>query len=206
MEYTGIDVSRYQGNINWAAVKSSGVQFAILRAGGSDGSYFKDKFFERNYNECKAYNIPVGCYYIVGKHCDCAHAGLYDAQRFTDLIKNKSFEYPVIIDFELPSAAYKKGNTDAVFTFCRYMENLKYYAMVYGSDISGFKDRLILKDLAPFDKWVARYGSKPRYVQNFGIWQYSSAGNVPGINGRVDMNISYNDYPTIMIKNHLNGF
>lgn len=206
MEYTGIDVSSWQGNINWNLVKSSGVQFAILRAGGSDGSYFTDKKFEQNYKACKEHNIPVGAYYIVGKYCNSASAGLYDAQRFSNIIKDKKFEYPVIIDFELPGANYKKGNTDAVFTFCRYMENLGYYAMVYGSDISGFKDRLIYKDLSAFDKWVARYGSKPKYVQSYGIWQYSSTGHITGINGNVDMDISYNDYPAIMVKHHLNGF
>lgn len=206
MEYTGIDVSRWQGSINWAMVKSWGVQFAILRCGGSDGSIFTDKFFNYNYAECKKLNIPVGVYYIVGKQCTDALAGLTDAQQCARIIQNKKFEYPVIIDFELPGVYTKQGNTQAVNTFCKYLENLGYYAMVYASDISGFKDRLILKDLTAYDKWVARYGSKPTYAKPYGIWQYTSAGNVPGINGRVDMNISYNDYPAIMRKHHLNGF
>lgn len=206
MEYTGIDVSRWQGSINWALVKSAGVQFAILRCGGSDGSIFTDKFFNYNYSQCKKHNIPVGAYYIVGKHCTDALAGLVDAQNCEKIIQGKQFEYPVIIDFELPGVLTKQGNTDAVNTFCKYLENLGYYAMIYASDISGFKDRLIIKDLQAFDKWVARYGSKPKYAVPYGIWQYSSSGNVPGISGRVDMNISYNNYPAIMRDHHLNGF
>lgn len=86
------------------------------------------------------------------------------------------------------------------------MESWGYYVGIYASDISGFKSRLYLDDLKAYDKWVARYGSAPKYVPSYGMWQYSSSGSVPGINGRVDMDYSYNDYPSIMKKKHLNGF
>ena len=86
------------------------------------------------------------------------------------------------------------------------MESLGYYVGIYASDISGFKDRLNIDQLNAFDKWVARYGSEPKYVKSWGIWQTGSNGIVPGINERVDLNQSKNNYPQIMRTHHLNGF
>ena len=86
------------------------------------------------------------------------------------------------------------------------MEAMGYYVGIYASDISGFKDRLNINQLNAFDKWVARYGSEPKYVKNYGIWQYSSSGVVDGIKGRVDVNYSKVDYPGIIKTHHLNGF
>ena len=120
--------------------------------------------------------------------------------------KGRKFEYPVYIDFEAPGRDNKQGNTDACVAFCEYMESIGYYVGIYASDISGFKDRLYLDQLRSYDKWVARYGSTPKYVNSYGIWQKTSSGVVPGINGRVDLDESKNDYPAIMIKHHLNGF
>lgn len=207
MAYFGLDVSSWQGNINFLKIVETGkIDFMILRAGGSDGSYFRDPKFEYNYKMCKQFNIPVGVYYIVGKQCKNGNAGLNDAKHFSELIKGKQFEMPVYIDVELPPTNTKKGNTDAVIMFCEYMENLHYYVGVYGSDISGFQNRLELNRLNAYDKWVARYGCMPLYVKKYGIWQASSKGIIDGIKGNVDCNVSYNDYPTIIKQNHLNGF
>lgn len=207
MEYFGLDISSWQGVINWHKLHNTGkIDFIILRAGGSDGSRFRDPKFEYNYKMCKELNIPVGAYYIVGKQCINGNEGINDAKHFHSLIQGKQFDYPVYIDFELPSRNTKNGNTDACIMFCEYMENLKYYVGIYASDISGFCDKLDINRLTPYDKWVARYGSKPKYVKNYGIWQASSDGIIDGVKGRVDCNVSYNYYPEIMKRNHLNGY
>lgn len=207
MQYFGLDVSSWQGVIDWHKLHNTDkIDFMILRAGGSDGSYFKDPKFEYNYRMCKELKIPVGTYYIVGKQCNNGNAGINDAKHFYSLINGKQFEYPVYIDFELPTRNTKNGNTDACIMFCEYLENLKYYVGIYASDISGFCDKLDINRLTPYDKWVARYGSMPKYVKNYGMWQASSDGIIDGIKGRVDCNVSYNHYPEIMKRNHLNGF
>lgn len=193
----GIDVSSWQGDIDWEKVKACGVQFAILKAGGSDGSNcgrYKDKKFERNYAGAKANGVKVGCYYFNGSACVSAAAGVADAQHFLSLISGKTFEYPCFSDLEAPTSATKPGNTDAVIAFCETVKNAGYKTGIYASDISGFKDRLDYARLGAYDKWVARYGSSPKYVTDFTMWQYSSSGNVEGINGRCDMDISYKDY------------
>ena len=202
----GIDVSSWQGNIDFGLVKASGVQFVILKAGGSDAGCYTDKRFYDNYVKATQAGLYVGAYYFVGKYCKSSTDGMADAIRFADIIKDCILEYPVYIDFEAPDSTNKQGNTDAVNAFCAYMESCGYYAGIYASDISGFKDRLYLDQLNRYDKWVARYGSEPKYVKNFGMWQATSSGTVPGISGRVDMDYSKNDYAGIIKTHHLNGF
>lgn len=203
----GIDVSHYQGIIDWKALGDAGLIFAILKAGGSEGGKrYKESMFERNYSEAKKNGIKLGCYFVNGKQCCTAEQGKQDALFFSQIIGGKQFEYPVYLDLEVPSPLTKKGNTDAAIAFCRQMESNGYYVGIYASDISGFKNRLDLNRLTAFDKWVARYGSNPKYVKNYGMWQWTSSGVVVGIKGRVDMNAAYKDYPTIMVMKHLNGF
>lgn len=202
----GIDISHWQGQIDWAAVKAAGVEFAILKAGGSDAGFYSDNTFEKNYAAAKAVGMPVGAYYFVGAGCTSRADGVADANRFIKIISGKTFEYPVYIDLEATSAADKAGATQACIGFCRTMEAAGYFAGIYASDIGGFKDRLDIGQLGDFDKWVARYGSKPSYVTEYGMWQSSDSGNVNGISGNVDQDEAYKDYPAIMKQYGLNGF
>lgn len=203
----GIDVSSWQGNIDWNRVRASGIDFAIIKAGGSDAGFYKDKRFEQNVKGAAEAGVHVGAYYFVGPLCNSAEAGALDAYKFHQIIKDFTLDYPVYIDFEAPSGRDKQGNTDAAYAFCSYMESLGYYAGIYASDVSGFKDRLIPDQLVRFDKWVAKYSTyEPNVIKNWGMWQYSSKGNVPGISGYVDMNYSRNDYAEIIKQHHLNGF
>ena len=193
MEYKGIDVSHWQGTIDWAKVKAGGVTFAILKAGGSDCGRYRDSSFLRNYEQARANGVKVGCYYFNGAGCTSTEAGVADAQHFLSLIAGMTFEYPCYSDLEAPTSA-TKVNTDAVIAFCDTVAKAGYKTGIYASDISGFKDRLDLSRLGAYDKWVARYGSSPKYATEFQVWQYSSSGAVNGINGRCDMDISYKDY------------
>lgn len=203
----GIDVSKWQGKIDWKKVRQSGKDFAIIKAGGSDAGLYKDHYFETNYAGAKAAGVHVGAYYFVGSKCLSAADGEADALRFVDQLKGKKFEYPVYMDVEAPPAGMKNRVTEAVIAFCRIMENYGYYVGIYGSDISGFKERMNLDSLKAYDKWVASYGSFPSYVpEPFGMWQYSSTGSVAGIAGNVDLDIAYYNFPQIMLSKHLNGF
>lgn len=202
----GIDVSHWQGNIDWNKVKGSGVGFAILKAGGSDDGFYTDSKFEQNYAGAKAAGIPVGAYYFVGPKCISKEDGIADAKRFLEIIKGKFFEYPVFIDLESTVPENKAGATEACIGFCETMEAARYYCGIYASDVYGFADRLDVSRLSKFDKWVARYGGKPSYVKEYGMWQHTDKGSVAGISGNVDMNEAYKDYPDIIMSNALNGF
>lgn len=199
----GIDISRWQGDIDFSKLKTD---FAIIKAGGSDAGLYRDRRFDEYYAALKKKKIPVGAYYFVGKKCKSRADGVADAKRFINLLKGKQFEMPVYIDFEAPDATFKEANTDACIGFCETMEAAGYFTGIYASDISGFKDRLNLERLKPYSLWVARYGSKPKYVKSYGIHQYSSTGTVAGIKGNVDLDECTVDYPAIIKKKHFNGY
>jgi lysozyme len=205
-EFKGIDVSHWQGAIDWAKVKAAGIQFAIIKAGGSDAGLYTDPKWEENYREAKANGIAVGAYYFVGPACTTAEAGRADAERFIKQLAGKQLEYPVYMDVEATTANAKAGATEAAIAFCREMEAAGYYAGIYSSTYSGFRDRLDDSKLTAFTHWVAQYASKCTYGGAYGIWQYSSTGRVNGINGNVDLDISYQEYPSIIKVGGFNGY
>lgn len=206
----GIDVSKWQGNIDWQKVKKAGIEFAILRASYGDGtSRFKnngrDEQFERNYQEAKKVGIPVGAYhYCYARNIEEAKE---EAEFFLSVIKGKQFEYPVILDLEDKNqdGINRAALTDMAIAFLDILEKNGYYAMLY-SNKHWLENKLDYNRLKRFDIWLAQWAKEPTWKGNYGIWQYTSDGSVSGIQGRVDMNISYLDYPTIIKNAGLNGF
>ncbi len=205
MEFRGIDVSKWQGNIDWNRVKASGVDFAILRAGYGSVSSQKDVTFEDNYQNAKAAGIPVGAYhYSYAK--DIAGAKK-EAQTFLEWIKGKQFEYPVVFDIE-ESATYNLGRntvSEIIKTFCSIVEAAGYYVSVYTN--KNWLDHVVSDEVkSKYDTWLAQWTSTPSYIGPYGMWQYTSSGVVDGISGRVDMDIAYKNYPEIIKRKQLNGW
>ena len=207
----GIDISRYQADLDLSILKNNGLDFAIIRAGftgwGTGVDYNKDTCFENFYNQAKKLGIPVGAYWY-----SCANTkekGIAEANyMYENCLKGKQFEYPIYIDVEDShhQVGNKSGVTEAIIGFCETLENLGYYVGIYASDISGFKDKMDINKLTAYDKWVARYGDEPSYVTNYGMWQYTSKAKLNGYNGNIDRNESYKDYPSIIKSNGLNGY
>ena len=206
MTKKGIDVSHWQGTIDWNKVKKAGIEFAIIKAGGSDAGFYTDSKWEANYKGAKAAGIPIGAYYFVGKDCVTAAAGKADAERFLQILKGKQLEYPVYMDNEAQPASAKTGITEATIAFCETMEDAGYFVGIYGSAVSGFKERMDDSKLTPYAHWVAQYSSKCTYKGDYGIWQYSSKGSVDGISGNVDLDYAYVDYPSIIKSGGFNGY
>ena len=206
MTRKGIDVSHWQGTIDWNKIKKAGIEFAIIKAGGSDAGFYTDSKWEANYKGAKAAGIPIGAYYFVGKDCVTAAAGKADAERFLQILKGNQLEYPVYMDNEAQPASAKAGITEATIAFCETMEDAGYFVGIYGSAVSGFKERMDDTKLTSFAHWVAQYASKCSYKGDYGIWQYSSKGSVDGISGNVDMDYAYVDYPSIIQSGGFNGF
>ena len=207
MEMRGIDVSKFNYISNYDLVAKN-CDFVIVRAGGSDNAnplgFYKDGSFEEKYRQLSRRGVPLGAYYVVGHKFTTEADGEIQARNFVGLIRGKKFDFPLFLDYEVPTPAARHDGTTAAIAFCRTLEKLGYYASIYASDISGFKERLELDRLTAFDKWVARYGTKPKVVTKYGIWQYTSTGRTEGVNGNVDMNICYIDYPDVIRKAGLN--
>ena len=184
----GIDVSRWQGQIDWAKVKAAGIKFAILKCGGSDAGFYSDRTFEYNYNEAKKNGIAVGAYYFVGKDCISYEAGQADAKRMLSICAGKEFELPLFIDIEAQDPKNKVGITDSIIGFYDVMKASGRKAGVYASKVSGFKDRIEDDRIQHIPHWVAQYNDNCTYDKPYIIWQKSSKGSVAGISGNVDLN------------------
>lgn len=208
---TLIDISHWNNIIDWNLIKNN-VDGIIIKCGGTDssnGKPYTDAKFIEYYNRCKENNIPVGCYWFVGKNCNNTASGIDNALNFIERLKGKQFELPVFIDFETSTPSTKQGNTDAVISFCNTMESRGYFVGIYASDISGFQDRLDADKLKMWCWWVAKYSTQaPKH--NYNLWQYTSSGVVSGISGRVDMSRDCNNYISkiskIIVERGFNGF
>ena len=206
----GIDVSRYQGKIDFEAVKRSGIDFVIIRAGFGRVSTQIDPMFEQNYNAAKSAGLHVGAYWF--SYADSPETAEIEASVFIQAIKGKQFDFPVYYDLENePSSNYyplKRGSefcSSLVKAFCNKLEDAGYWAGLYMSRSP--LESVISKEVASrYAVWVAEYAKQTSYKGQYGIWQYSSTGIVPGINGNVDMDIANIDYPTQIRQAGLNGF
>lgn len=201
----GIDVSKYQGVINWKEVKESGVEFAMLRCtvGGAGGGV--DRTFFRNASECEKAGLPFGVYNY--SRAVTAAQAKTEARLLLETVKGMKLSYPVAFDVEdsVQRALSPEALTDVVCAFCEEIEKAGYYAIIYSSK-SWFSVHLSEERLKRYDKWVAQWNDKCTYKGDYGMWQYSSSGCVEGITGRCDLNEAYKDYPEIMKRNSLNGF
>ena len=196
MSTKGIDVSHYQGNVNWEKVKPQ-IDFAILRMGlGDDIPSQDDKQFERNYAECVKLGIPFAVYffsYAVNKakvQTEIAH--------IKRLLNGKKINAPVYIDVENTRGLDWRtiSNTELLGImqeFNAQLNALGYKMGIYSSRSAFWNEKMTDKWYDSISKWVAEYGDKVHdFNRTYDIWQHTSKGSVDGIDGNVDMNIMYN--------------
>lgn len=206
MEFKGIDVSKWNGNINWDKVKSAGINFAIVREGyGKRDPRQVDKKFKDNINGAKSVGIHTSVYHY--SYADSVEDAINEARFCLENIEGFKLEYPVIIDVE-DKEQLKLNNrqrTDIVKAFCSEIEKHGYYAMFY-CNLNWLNNYLYKDELLPkYDLWLAQWNVAAPSV-SCGIWQYSSAGKIDGIDGNVDLDVSYKNYPETMKFKGLNGF
>lgn len=203
----GIDVSYAQGTINWQAVKDSGVKFAFLRASrgstvnASRGS--EDTTFKYNVTEATKVGINVGVYHYL--YAETVADAKKEAKFFLKTIAPYKITYPVVLDVEEQSQANlgKKKITQIAKAFLDEISAAGYYAMLY-SNKSWLTQYLDMSQLSGYEVWLAQWNTVPTYKGDFGVWQYSCKGIVSGIDGYVDMNLSYKNYAKLIKKGGYN--
>ena len=203
MEIKGIDVSTWQGDIDWAEVAGQGIQFAILRA--SFGEEGVDRKFEQNIQQAPAAGIACGAYHYC--YATSTQAAQKEAEHFLEVIKPYQFPYPVALDLEDTAIAAlgKNTATDIAQTFLETVKNAGYYVVLY-SNLNWLVNYLDMQRLSSYDVWLAQWSSKPTYQGDFGIWQYTSEGEISGIDAPVDRDLCYKEYPSLIQSSGLNGF
>lgn len=181
----GIDVSQWQGVIDWEQVKASGIDFAIIRCGyGKNYSEQDDLYWQRNVSECERLGIPYGVY-IYSYATDIASAKS-EAEHVLRLIEGHNLSYPVYFDME-DNSTLNSDLAAIAETFCTTVSNAGYPVGVY-ANLYWWNTYLTDARFSQWYRWVAQYNSSCDYAGNYSIWQYSSKGSVPGISGNVDMN------------------
>ena len=200
--FTVLDVSRWQGRIDWDTVKASGrVHGVMLRALGSrSGTPYIDPMFETNYSACTRLGIPVGVYGYF-KATTKAQADK-ELALFKQALGGKTFQLPVAVDIEdtLQAALSKSTLTDIVAHCLSVVESWGVYAMLY-TGLNFGQTNLYMGGAAlkPYDVWLAAYRTKkPAPDWAFGMWQYTRSGKIPGIAAGVDLSVAYKDYAGII--------
>jgi len=204
--YKGADLSVHNGAVDFAKVKSAGYSFVFLREGyGDEVSYpsQKDSRFESNYKNAKAAGLHVGAYHYL--YATTVEGAKREAQGFLKNLSGKSFDMPVALDIEERSQ-YNLPNSTVeaiVKAFMDVCEAAGYYCLLYS-----YESFLTAKFSAAFrsryDIWCANVSRTPAIT--YGIHQYSFTGTVSGVSGRVDLNRTAKDYPTIIKNAGKNGF
>ncbi|MBQ0097533.1 MAG: glycoside hydrolase family 25 protein [Oscillospiraceae bacterium] len=199
---TGIDLSEYQGDIDFEAVKNSGVDYVMLRLGGryysDEGMLFVDMQFDTYYEEAKKAGLDVGVYFF-SQATDVSEAE--DEARFiVRKLNGKKLDYPIAFDWETIEGDNARTDyvtetelTDMAIAFCDTINEAGYRSMIY-SNTTLMYFTYQLERLQDYDFWIADYEEYPSMHYLFTMWQYDTNGQVDGIDGAVDLNICLKKY------------
>ena len=206
--FNAIDVSKWQGTINWATVKNAGVSHAMIRAGYGNSVRQTDPQFKRNAAQCIALGIDWGVYWY--SYATNVEQARQEARCCLQTIQGLKPTMPVAYDIEYEPGILALDNatrTAMVKAFLEEVEAAGYYGILYASR-DFIANKLNWKELACYDVWCAQYGTRCTCPLPFGIWQYSSSNplGIPGYGKSLDCNHVYKDYPSIIQSAGLNGF
>ncbi len=216
----GIDLSFHNENIDFEKLKKEGLDFVIIRA----GSIYQqpDYQFESHYKKAKAAGLDVGCYFY--SYAETMDELEEEVEILLELIKGKTFEYPIYYDMEEYSQTQLSTarRMDMCHAFCELMIENGYFPGIY-ANLKWLTNYFDSEELCTyFDIWYARYpldasdGSEPIYFEDwdyelpeassYGLWQYTQSGRIDGVSGNVDLNIAYKNYPALIKKYGYNGY
>lgn len=200
--YTGIDVSVFQGDIDWEKVKADGVDFVMLRAGcrgyGPSGAIYEDENFVKNCEAANEAGLKVGAYFF--SQAITVEEAEEEAAFMIEILKDRNISFPVAFDWE--SIYYDTARTDGLdnetitrcaLAFCNKIAEAGYIPIIYFSLNIGYFS-YDLSELKDYHFWLAEYGEAPSFIYDYRIWQYTEKGTVDGIAGEVDLNISVTDF------------
>ena len=207
MMVNGIDVSKWQGTIAWPDVAASGVRFAMVRLGyGTQGGGTLDAKFRQNMEGALSAGLDVGVYFYGAAVTE--EAARAEARFVLSALSpyRGKVAYPIAYDTEdsAQGALSKNALTAVVAAFCDTVRAQGWYPMFYTSRY--WLESKLYPAKINADVWLAQWAAKPTYSGAFGIWQHSDSGSVAGITGNVDLDIAYQDYPSLIRAGGFNGY
>lgn len=190
----GIDVSKYQGAVNWSAVKNAGYSFAFVKIGSAKSGL--DPYYAVNMAGASAAGLKVGAY--IYSYATTVEGAITEAQFAIAALEPYSVSMPVVYDLEDSVHKNMAPEQLAALTvaFCSTVQAAGYYPMLYASK------NWAMEKIAgvPYDKWIAQYNDTCEYPGP-AFWQFTSSGTVPGIAGKVDLNYQFKDYSNLIVAN-----
>lgn len=197
----GIDVSKWNGNIDWSAVAHSGVHFAIIRAGfrgSTEGKLYEDSSFKTNIKNATSNGIKVGVYFFTQAVSEVE--AVEEASMVLGMINGYNVTYPIFLDVESGGAGARAENlntaqrTAVIKAFCKTIQNSGYTAGVYANK-TWFTSKINTSELTAYKIWLAQYNTTVTYTASrYDMWQYSENGSINGIGTKVDLDRSYLGY------------
>ena len=187
----GMDVSAWQGSIDWKAVKDDGIQFAFIRIG--HGTHTIDTYYQRNMAEATKNEIPVGVYFY--STALTPNTAVLDARFVIENLKGYKVSYPVVIDLEdkVQNGLSKTQIGIIARAYCDEIRKAGYTPMIYMNEY-WHSTKIDHSQIQGIDKWIARYNGTYNESISRNIWQCCSTGKINGVNGRVDIDFGYKDY------------
>lgn len=192
----GVDVSAFQGNIDWAQVKESGIDFAMLRLGyrgwGAKGTLVEDEYIQQNLAATAAVGMPIGAYFF--SQATTLAEVAEEIEFMLEILGDYELQYPIVLDWEIADPNGRNVNvtrrelTDMLRYFCDEMIFRGFEPMVYFNWTQSSR-MLYLNELEDVPFWLALYQDRMTYPFRVEMWQYTNQGTVPGINGDVDINL-----------------
>jgi GH25 family lysozyme M1 (1,4-beta-N-acetylmuramidase) len=198
----GVDISYWQGDVDFTLL-SNNVDYAILRAGY--GTKSKDSMFDSYVAEAKKNNLKIGAYWF--SYATNVEDAKKEAYKCLEVLGDTQFEYPIFYDIEHEGVLdlTEKEISDIVCAFCGILEEHGYYTGVY--TYQWLANNKFNKSVGAYDVWLADVThGEVSYKYPIGMWQNSLTTKIAGVNGDIDFNYAYKDYPSIMKKYGLNGF
>ena len=191
----GVDVSAHQGDIDWAAVKKSGIEFAIIRLGyrgyGS-GKLVEDEYAKKNLQAAKEAGLKIGAYFF-SQALDIKETD-EEIQFMLNMLADVDLDMPLVLDWEIPAEDARTKNmdartlTDIQLHFCGQMKKMGYQPMIYFNWHQS-ENLYYLSELEDYPFWLAMYQDRMSFPWKVEMWQYTCTGKVPGIPGDVDINV-----------------
>ena len=200
MNKNGIDISEYQGDINFEELKGN-IDFAMVRT--SIGNFREDRKYKQNISGLESTGVPYGVYHY--SYATTVEDAVKEAELCYSLIKNKKLEYPVAYDMEenRVCALGKEKISQIAKAFCEKMESYGYYVCIY-SNKHWFENFFTDEIFKKYDIWLAQWTDKPTFKKPYGIWQKSSKGRVDGIDTNVDLSAEIKRLTEIFERDDLN--
>ena len=193
--FPGVDVSAHQGEIDWQAVKNSGIEFAIIRLGyrgyGS-GKLVEDEYAKKNLKEAKEAGLKIGAYFF-SQALDIKETD-EEIQFILNMLADVNLDMPIVLDWEIPAEDARTKDmdartlTDIQLHFCGQMKKMGFQPMVYFNWHQS-ENLYYLSELEDYPFWLALYQDRMTYPWKVEMWQWTSSGKVPGIAGNVDINV-----------------